>query len=36
MKAFGDVLNLVLFVLLVIITSPIYFAMKLIDLIKER
>lgn len=36
MKAFWDVLNLALFVLLLIVSAPIYFTMKFIDWLKDR
>lgn len=35
-KATEDILNILLFVLLVIITAPVYYTMKLVDFIKQR
>jgi hypothetical protein len=36
MRVLETILDLVLFVVLVIITAPVYFAMKFIDWMKER
>lgn len=35
-QAVGDVLNLGAFVLMLLVSAPIYIALKLIDWIKER